>query len=180
MFKFIFKNRETGLRSWVYCQKRLRYFLGGERSALEPISSNFPFANTPRLDFPSSAPFCPVTILSDFIYSQSHQYLFTVPSTFIHSPINIYSQSHQHLFTVPSTFIHNPINIYSNVELQHAEIHTDSIVLLFRIRGGRSGVRIPAGGRTFLSPLTYPGRLWSPSSLPFNGYRDCFPGTTHR
>ena len=158
MFKFIFKNRETGLRSWVYCQKGLRYFLGGERSALEPISSNFPFANTPRLDFPSSAPFCPVTILSDFIYSQSHQYL----------------------FTVPSTFIHNPINIYSNVELQHAEIHTDSIVLLFRIRGWTIRGSNPGRGGTFLSPLTYPGRLWSPSSLPFNGYRDCFPGTTHR
>jgi hypothetical protein len=75
VFQLIFKNRGNGLHSWVYCQKRLRYFLG-ERSALEPISSNFPFANTPRLDLPSSFLFCPVTILSDFIYSQSHQHFF--------------------------------------------------------------------------------------------------------
>jgi hypothetical protein len=70
-----FKNRETRLGSWVSSQKHLRYLLG-ERSVLEPISSSLSFANTPRLDLPASFPFCPVTTLFDFIYSQSHQHFF--------------------------------------------------------------------------------------------------------
>jgi hypothetical protein len=40
-----------------------------------------------------------------------------------------------------------------------------------RPRAGRSGVGIPVGGKAFLCFPKTSGRLWSPLSLLFNGYR---------
>jgi len=42
------------------------------------------------------------------------------------------------------------------------------------LQPGRSGDRIPVGGRDF--PHTYPDRRWGPPSLLYNGYRVSFSG----
>jgi len=50
-------------------------------------------------------------------------------------------------------------------------------VIIFKLRShlltGRSGDRIPVGGKIF---RTRPDRSWGPPSLLYNGYRVSFPG----
>ena len=47
-----------------------------------------------------------------------------------------------------------------------------SVGIVIRLRAGRSGVRIPALARDFLSSPKRPDRLWAPPGLLFNRYRE--------